>query len=168
MSSTRAAPRARAMERRMSHLLGGRGPKPRRPPISVDVVRTEKKPEKLQQVSRGLTALSRRSGSGEQAGGPVAGLHLAQLGHDAATAILRERAARMEDAACGRIERAWHLAAQHEMLATRLELGIRNRHRGQERARVRMQRIVVERLAIGKLDDLAEIHHRDTIGDVAD
>ena len=42
----------------MSHLLGGRGPKPRRPPISIDVVTTEKKLEKLQQVSRGLTALS--------------------------------------------------------------------------------------------------------------
>ena len=42
------------------------------------------------------------------------------------------------------------------------------RHGREKGTRVGVQRLLVERIARRKLDDLAEVHHRDPVGDVAD
>ena len=41
-----------------------------------------------------------------------------------------------------------------------------HRHRGQQRLRVRMQRIVEQFVAVGEFDDAAEIHHRDALAEM--
>src|SRR5438874_7898246 len=51
--------------------------------------------------------------SSEDAGGPVGGLDLAQVGDDLATPVDGDRTPRVEHAARRRIEGARHLAAQH-------------------------------------------------------
>ncbi len=80
--------------------------------------------------------------------------------------LLGERAAGTEAAAGRRVDRARHVARQHDPLdvATGDRLGVRR----EECLRVRVQRPQEEILRGGELDDLAEIHHRDPVGDVAD
>ena len=43
---------------------------------------------------------------------------------------------------------------------------IGNRNRREQRLRVRVERILVERVAVGELDDLADVHHGDPGRDV--
>src|SRR5579885_774252 len=85
---------------------------------------------------------------------------------DGSTEILRIRTARMEAAAGWGVERAWHFAGQLDALGT--TGGVDGRDGGEQRARVRMMRAQVDRLAVGKLHDLAEIHDRDAAADVLD
>ena len=49
-----------------------------------------------------------------------------------------------------------------------LDFGVRYWHRGQECRRVRHERLAIQRVRGGQLDDLPEVHHRDAIGDVLD
>src|SRR5438552_7319164 len=117
----------------------------------------------LANVTRGQTTLS-----SQVAGGPLAGPNLAQRRDLARAALDRDRTARMEDASRRRIERARHLAAEHHALARGLHLRIRDRDRGEQGLRVGVLRILVELAALGDLHDLAEVHDRDPVGDVAD
>src|SRR5256884_331479 len=73
----------------------------------------------------------------------------------------------MEDTPARRIERARHFAAQHDPLTLGFERRIGDGHGREQRLRVRVQRRVVERLAVGDLDDLAEVHDGHAVGDVA-
>ena len=77
-----------------------------------------------------------------------------------------DRAARVESASRWRIERRRHFPLEHDTLtlASRIWDG-NGRH---QRFGVRMERIVVERVAIGQLDDLAQIHHRHPVCHVLD
>ena len=73
-------------------------------------------------------------------------------------------AAGMEAAARRRIERARHLALQHDAAALGPRLGHRDRR--QQRAAVGVARRGEQRLGVRGLDDAAEIHHGDAVGDV--
>src|SRR5262245_21591092 len=84
-----------------------------------------------------LRALARRARCGgrgdvlrvEMAGGEVAGAHLAERGLDVAADVADVRlAARVEPAARGRVERARDLAAQDDLLALPLHVGIGRRN----------------------------------------
>src|SRR5262249_59530725 len=73
--------------------------------------------------------------------GKVLSAHFSQLGDLHLTLLARERAARMEDAAPRRVERARHFSAEHAILALRLQRRIGYGHGIEQRLRVRMQRI---------------------------
>ena len=64
------------------------------------------------------------------------------------------------------MERARDLPAEHRPLPARLELGVRDRDRRQERPGVGVQGLVVERLPVGQLHDPAQVHHGHAVGDV--
>src|SRR5690348_8273233 len=76
-----------------------------------------------------------------------------------------ERAARMEGAAAGRIDRARHLAADRRALAaSHLEVG----DRVEQHPSVRMLGPAEQCLGRRLLDDAAEVHHADARRDVID
>ena len=85
-------------------------------------------------------------------------------GTSTAAALDHIGAAGVEAAAGRRIERARHLALQHDAAALCLRLGHRDRR--QQRAAIGMARRGEQRLRVRGLDDDAEIHHRDPVGDV--
>ena len=81
----------------------------------------------------------------------------------------RVRTARMEAAATRRRDRARDLALENNLLARRLLLTrVDVRDRREERLGVRVDRPSVEVVRGRRLDDHAEIHHRDSIRDVVD
>ncbi len=82
-------------------------------------------------------------------------------------ALGRLPAARAEAAARGRIERARHIAFEHDAPARALALGVGERDGGQQCLTVGMHRAGVEISGPGRLDDPAEIHHGDAVRDVA-
>ena len=75
--------------------------------------------------------------------------------------------ARVKAAACGRIGRAGYIAFEDDAPARPFPARIRNRHGRQERPRVGVQRIVENLIARAQLDDLAEVHNRHAVADVA-
>src|SRR3954469_14613929 len=77
----------------------------------------------------------------------------------------RARAARVEAAARGRVARARDRAMQADAWA---RAGGERRDRRQERLGVGMVRRLEDALGRADVHDLAEIHHRDAVGDVAD
>src|SRR5580704_13767162 len=79
---------------------------------------------------------------------------------------LRQRAASDQPAGIRRIDRARDLPDETQPRPCDSPLG--DRRRREQRARVGMLRSVEEALRRAELDDAAEIHHRDTVGDVAD
>ena len=89
-----------------------------------------------------------------------------ELRHFAAAAVDHVGAAGVEAAARRRIERARDLSLQHNPAA--LCPRFRHRDRGQQRAAVGMARFREQRVRRRRLDDLAEIHHGDAVGDVLD
>src|SRR5690349_9292929 len=91
---------------------------------------------------------------------------LPQLRHLLAAERLRDRASRMEMTAGRRIERAGHLATQPDALT--LHLRVWDRHRRQQGFGVGMLWRGVELARRRRLDDAAEIHHRNTAADVLD
>ena len=93
---------------------------------------------------------------------------LAPLRDDAAALIDRDWAARVEHAARGRVHGAGHVAGEDDPLALPLHLRVRHGHRGQERLRVRVERVLVELVAIGQLHHPAQVHDADAVADVAD
>src|SRR3954467_2541605 len=76
--------------------------------------------------------------------------------------------ARAEAATGRRVDWAWHIASQHQPLARGVAFRIGNRHRRQQGIRVRVNRPAVQVFRGRILNDLAEIHHRDPVGNVAD
>src|SRR5947207_7758125 len=78
---------------------------------------------------------------------------------DVARALLEARAARVEPARAGWIDRARHVALEHDRLACAGDVGVRDRDCGEQGARVRMLWMVVELAAGGHLDHLAQVHH---------
>src|SRR5579863_3739744 len=80
--------------------------------------------------------------------------------------INRIRASWMEGAAGRRAERARHLTGKLDSL--RAVRGVDRGNGGQQRARVGMARIRVDRLARRDLDDFSEVHDRDAGADMLD
>src|SRR5918995_5978605 len=106
--------------------------------------------------------------------GPVTGDHmtvreLAQRRHlRRAPSRLDIRTPGVEPASVWRVGRAREIAGQEDRLALRLHLRIRDRDGGEKRDRVRVQRVLVQLLRRRDLDDRAQVHDRDPIGDVPD
>src|SRR5262245_32256264 len=90
--------------------------------------------------------------SDEVAGGPVPRMYLPEIWPAPLAIVHRDRAARVEGASGRRPKRARHLAAQDDTFPVRLDRGVGDRHRREEGLRVRMERRLVERLAVGDLD----------------
>src|SRR5262249_40746708 len=102
------------------------------------------------------------------AGDPVTGSLLFE-GRDergAGGVFGRMLAARMEHAAGRRIRGRGYVAAQHD--AALLHRRVRDRDGREQRLRVRHQGLAVEVDGRRELDNLAEIHDGDAIGDVLD
>ena len=74
----------------------------------------------------------------------------------------------MEAAAARRIDRARDVPLEHDPLALRSQIRIRDRDRREQRLGVRHDRPRVELLGRRELDDLAEVHHGDPVAHVAD
>src|SRR5579859_3552720 len=81
---------------------------------------------------------------------------------------LRLPAPRAEVAARRRIRRARDVAFEHDSLPPPALRRLFDRNCRKQRLCVRMSRLVVDLMLVADLDDLAEVHDRDPIGDVAD
>ncbi len=79
----------------------------------------------------------------------------------------RVAAARVEATAARRVDRARHVAGQHDALARPLEHRVGHGHGREQRLGVGVDRPAVQLLGRRELDDLAEVHDRDAVGDVA-
>src|SRR5438093_3403773 len=80
--------------------------------------------------------------------------------------ILGVAATGVEHAAGRRVGRAGNLARQHDPLLAYIRVG---RWDGRDqRLGVGVQRVFQQRLRLGQLDDLANIHHRDSVTYVLD
>ena len=86
---------------------------------------------------------------------------LAQRRLLAGAAVECDRTARMKAATRRRIYGRGNISGKHDSLAAFLEGRIRNGDRREQRLSVGVERILVELLAVGLLDDFADIHHRD-------
>ena len=81
-------------------------------------------------------------------------------------AVEGDRAARAEPAARRDVRRVRRLAHEDRPLRAHARRGrLRRRRDGDERLRVRVARLVDDRVRRPDLHDLAEVHHRDAIGD---
>src|SRR5262245_33065295 len=80
------------------------------------------------------------------------------------TVLDRDRASGMERAARRWMQGAWHLAMKNNALALEVWRGQWNG--GKKRAGVGMSRICKQRFAWSDLDNAAEMHHRNAIGDM--
>jgi len=106
----------------------------------------------------------RRDDDGTGDGMVVADIDQGRLGRGASG--LRQRAASDQPAGIGRINRAGDLADQPQPRPRDAPLG--DRRRREQRACVGMLRGAEDALRRADLDDPTQVHHRDTVGDVAD
>ena len=83
-------------------------------------------------------------------------------------AFLGVRAAGVEGAAAGWVERRRWISGKQDTFAGALTVGVGHRHRADKRLGVRVLRVVENFRRRAYLDDAAEVHHRDAIGDVFD
>src|SRR5258708_2031086 len=94
---------------------------------------------------------------------PLAWRYLAPFGNDrVAETGLGDRAPGVERTTWRRIGRAWCIADEDNPLALPLDPGTGNRHRRQQCPGVRMLWMGVQPVAVGQLDDLPEVHDRDS------
>jgi hypothetical protein len=64
------------------------------------------------------------------------------------------------------VDRRGNIALEHDPFLVLGALRIRDRDRGEQRLRIRMARMLVQRRAAGHLHDLSEIHDGNTIRDM--
>lgn len=83
-------------------------------------------------------------------------------------AFLGMRAAGVERATTWWVERRRWISGQQDAFAGALTVGIGHRHRAAERLGVRVLRVLEYFRRRADLDDAAEVHHGDAIGDVFD
>ena len=88
-------------------------------------------------------------------------------GSDGAAELGRARAARVEAAAGRRRDRVRRLALDLRPRAAAVLARVGDRDRAEQRRGVGVDRLLVELLRRRELDDLAEVHHRDPVGDMA-
>jgi len=101
------------------------------------------------------------------AGHPVPAAHVSPLGPRFAADALGDRAAGVETAPAGRVDRAGHVALQNDPLPLFFDDRIRHRHRRKERLGIRVQRVAVQVVPARHLDDDAQVHDRHAAADVA-
>ena len=100
------------------------------------------------------------------AGDGATGAEIGEHGIDRLAFVHRLRAARMEAAAGGGLQRARHFALDDGARAARLASG-RRPGRRQQGLGIGVQRALVELVPVGDLDNSAEIHDGDAVGDMA-
>src|SRR5579875_1372835 len=105
---------------------------------------------------------------GKVAGDLMPGGNWPQRGLHAPADLLGKGTAGMKAAAARWVDRAGNLPTEHEPRPPPGLRRIRDRHGREERLGVRMMGALVERVAVGQFDDLAEIHHRDPVAHLAD
>ena len=81
--------------------------------------------------------------------------------------LLRHWAAGVEPAPCGRVERARHLAGHHGPVVQPAEPWVRDRYGRKERLCVRVVGTGIERIALGYLHDLSQVHHGHPVAHLA-
>ena len=74
----------------------------------------------------------------------------------------------MKTTAAGRIYRRGNISFEHHAFSSSFNFGIGNWNSRNQSFRVRHQRIVINRFGLRYFDNLAEIHHRDATGGMAD
>src|SRR5258706_15789328 len=84
------------------------------------------------------------------------------------TVLARTRASGAEPATRRRIDRRCNVSLQDHALPATLDPGIGNRDGRKQRSRVWMSWAAVKLAPWSDLHDLAEVHHRDPIGNVLD
>src|SRR5215813_8639547 len=102
----------------------------------------------------------------EVAGDLVTGGDLDEIGLSLRASRHDEGTARVEVAARWRVEGARHLPAEDDLFF--LLVGVGRKGGGEEGLGVRVERVGTELKALGYLDELAKIHHRDLLADVRD
>ena len=91
---------------------------------------------------------------GLDAGGPVVGFYFAEFGDYRLAAVDGDGAAGVEDAAAGRVQGAGHLAAEQDAFPLGVDYRVGDRHRRQQRPGVGVERVGVNLVAVGNLDDV--------------
>jgi len=81
--------------------------------------------------------------------------------------VLGDGAAGVKVASYRRVGGAGHVTLQDNALALLLDHRVGDGYGRQQRLRVGMQRTGVQRVAVGQFDDLAQVHHRHPVADVA-
>src|SRR5215471_7374587 len=99
------------------------------------------------------------------AAGEVVWAHLAQQRRLTAATVFGEPATRMEVAAGWRRGRVGDLTLEHRIAACNPRIG--DRHGAHQRSRVRMAGTREDRVGRPELGELADIHYRDAVADVA-
>ncbi|EGJ74926.1 putative peptide ABC transporter ATP-binding protein [Streptomyces sp. Tu6071] len=82
--------------------------------------------------------------------------------------LLRLEAPRPEVAAARRVGRRGHVPREDDPLAVLAPRGVGDRDGGEQRLRVGVRGVLVDLLVRARLDDAAEVHDGDAVGDVAD
>ena len=75
-------------------------------------------------------------------------------------------AAGAERAAGRHVQRTRHVAFKDDALARSCDIRVRNRNGRQKRLRIRVLRVLVQLVGVRDLDDLAEVHDGDALGNV--
>ena len=93
---------------------------------------------------------------------------LLELGHLVGALLVCIGAAGAETAAGRRVQRAGHIAMQHDTLGLAGRNGVCHRNCGNQAAGVGVDAVGDQLVAVGQLHHLAQIHHADAVGDVLD
>ncbi len=81
-------------------------------------------------------------------------------------AFLPIRAAWVEGAAAGWVERRWWISGKQDTFASTLAVGVGHWHCAAKRLGVRVLRVLEHFRRRAYLDDAAEVHHGDAVGDM--
>src|SRR5690554_575619 len=101
------------------------------------------------------------------AGCPVPWRYLAKFGFNFAANSLSQRAARVEPARLWRVSRAGYIPRKNNALAFTFFNRIGNWNRRKKGLRIWVEWIQIKLIAIRQFDDLAQIHHGNTIRNMA-
>ena len=100
-------------------------------------------------------------------GYPVFPFKLSQLRYLLLALVNRHITSWMEVTTSGRIDRTGHISGKNDPLPGAIHNRIGYWYCRQQRYGIRMKRIRIELITLGDLDDLAEIHNRHSVADVA-
>lgn len=100
-------------------------------------------------------------------GGEILAATRGKRGLQAAAFLHRTRTARLEAATWRNIDRAWRFTFQKAVFRL-VAAFFKCRHRAEQRHCVRMSGIEEQPLVISQFEDLAEIHYRHAVADLAD
>ena len=98
----------------------------------------------------------------------MAAADLLELGHLGGAALIGVGAAGAEAAAARRVQRAGHIALQHNAVALAGRHRVSHRNGRDQAAGVGVDAVGDQLKAVGQLDQLAQIHNTDAVGDMLD